>query len=272
MDYILCEDSKAGYFFWHEINRVFFKSKYQVQSSNGIAELYAKIEKINFNTSKSKYLLCIDCCMDNVEVKPFIMKLRKICMKYPDKLFMTDYICFEQMVLSSPKINLFLNGICNNKNYIKVMQHISSDYTDVNEFVKLFGLSNNKHATSEKMIASILQGCCIVKKDRIMRNDKPFDKLIFKHNYITKESWSKCWLTDCINGCPEKLCWKTKYDCDVCNQPMSNSSCIKSETYNHSDRKFEEELHCDRKLPIKMTDRIKLLFEGSILSKMMKDI
>lgn len=271
MDYILCEDSKAGYFFWQEINQVFFNSEYVVQPSKGIADLYKKVEKIDFDKSKRKYLLCVDCCMDNEKVKPYIMKLRKLCTKYNNKLFMTDYICFEQMVLSSPTLGMFIPGIENNINYIKAKQHIDSDYTNVNDFLNIFQISNKKYTTSEKLIATILQECCIVNKTIVDKNGRNFEKIIVKHNYIIKESWSKCWLTDCIKGCPENICWKTKYDCETCNQPLANSSCIKSESYNNSKRKFEEEVDCDRALPMKLRDRIKLLFEGSILTKMIED-
>lgn len=79
--------AKQDIFFWQEINRVFFNSRYIVKSSEGIADLYKKVEKIDFDKSKRKYLLCVDCSMDNANVRNYIMKLRKLCMKYNNKLF-----------------------------------------------------------------------------------------------------------------------------------------------------------------------------------------
>ncbi len=49
-----------------------------------------------------------------------------------------------------------------------------------------------------------------------------------------------------------------------------NESCKKSETYNDSRRKYTEHIKCSKVLPIKLKDRIKLLFDTSILMEIIK--
>lgn len=85
------------------------------------------------------------------------------------------------------------------------------------------------------------------------------------HHYICKGSWSRCWSTDCVDGCPEKYCWKTNVDCTYCNDKILNHTCFKNESYDNVKRKYEEEVKCSRSLPLTQKERIRILFQNSII-------
>ncbi len=46
MKYIWCEDSNSGFFFWKQINKVFFEDEYEVRCSNGIDKLVEDIATV----------------------------------------------------------------------------------------------------------------------------------------------------------------------------------------------------------------------------------
>lgn len=97
------------------------------------------------------------------------------------------------------------------------------------------------------------------------------------HHYITKGSWSECWKTDCVSGCPERFCWKSSMrineqlvDCKDCENTrlQKRLDCFKHQDKLRNKRKFEEYVPCDKDnkcIPNTLEERVKDLFENSIL-------
>lgn len=276
MKYIWCEDTGSGFFFWQQINNAFFDGKYIVKCSNGIDDLVKDIASVQNN--ENQYLVCFDNCTDNHAVASRVSALRKL-ERTSKNITLVQYICFEQVILSSTEILRFLPNIANDVRYSIVKQHVANDYTDVNQLLNLCKLANIpsiQYKTSERFFRPILEDNAIVSSNRItvFKNNKPipFDKTVMHHHYIYKGSWSRCWSTDCTPNCPAEYCWKTQYDCINCKNPIKNSTCIQSETYDNSGRKYEEAMQCDRDaqcIPKKQKERIKMLFGNSILKSML---
>lgn len=269
MRYIWCEDEGSGFYFWWLINKAMLDSKYKVVQKHGIANLVEEVSTI-LNDGNS-YIICFDNSPDNIKLKPDIERLRKFN-NTADNIVLVDYICFEQVVLSSDNIAEFFPEISNDTRYHIVRQHFAMDYTDTSLLEKLWVQAGNikKYGTAERFFKPVLEDNCTVSAintTRIVNGKvKPFLKKVMLHHYICKGAWSVCWLTDCVPDCPNKYCWKSEQDCIECNEIVRNHSCKKSESYNDSERKFEELKECSRELPTKLYDRVKLLFEKSIIS------
>ena len=54
-----------------------------------------------------------------------------------NNIVLVQYICFEQVLISSPEITRFIPDIANDRRYNIAKQHIAKDYTDVSELISL---------------------------------------------------------------------------------------------------------------------------------------
>ncbi len=200
-------------------------------------------------------MVCFDNCTDNKELVSGVSALRKL-ERQSDNIVLVNYICFEQVVVSSSEITKFIPYIENDRRYHIARQHIETDYTDVNvlrELCKLSQLPKIQYVTTERFFRPLLEENAIVSKVRTTRlasNNRslPFEKIVMCHHYIHKGSWSRCWTEDCSPDCPDDYCWKTQYDCSDCMMPIDNHTCMRSEKYSGDVRKYEEALQCNREI------------------------
>lgn len=125
MKYIWCEDKGSGYYFWYIINQVYLDNKFIVETKEGITNLVKEVNNVKGNSNQ--YLICFDRSSDNKELKPFIAELINIEKNYSN-IVLINYICFEQMILSSKEIGRFIPNIQIDARYSIIQQHISYDY------------------------------------------------------------------------------------------------------------------------------------------------
>lgn len=59
-------------------------------------------------------------------------------------------------------------------------------------------------------------------------------------------------------------------ECKECLDKIYNESCKKSEVYNNIRRKYTENIECSKELPMELRNRIKLLFDTSILMEIIR--
>lgn len=76
MKYIVCEDTRSGYFFWQQINQVFFNGECIVKAKRGIGDLLKFVSSVAGD--ENSYLVCFDNCTDNKELRNSVSALRKI--------------------------------------------------------------------------------------------------------------------------------------------------------------------------------------------------
>lgn len=271
MKYIWCEDKGSGYYFWCMINQVYLENRFIVESQNGITNLVKEVNDVKGNANQ--YLICFDRSSDNKELKHFIAELINIEKNY-ENIVLINYICFEQMVLSSKEIGKFIPNIQKDVRYDVIQQHINHDYRDVEYLTQLLHLNNIKYGTLERFFRPVLEENAIFKEDYEIRmingRQSKFINRIMYHHFIYKGELSKCWYTDCIEECPQKYCWKSEQECKECLDKIYNESCKKSEVYNNIRRKYTENIECSKELPMELKNRIKLLFDTSILMEIIR--
>lgn len=268
--FILCEDNRSGAYFWELINQVFLNRRYTVIPGTGISDLVNTVAGIK--EDGNTYVICFDSCPDNPDVDESAAKIRR-AEKAHKNIFVVEYICFEQVILSSVEAIKFFPELKTNKLFNIMVESLKTDYMDTKNLEK--ALKENKinkgfYGSSERLMAMILEQVCKISDERVqIHNGQNVKVKKMIHHFISKNEWSRCWATDCFGGCPEDVCWQPRIACSGCENPISSSTCSKCITYDNHDRRYWEVEECTRAeqgLPEELEERVRLLFGSSILS------
>ncbi|MBO5352658.1 MAG: hypothetical protein J6A77_05105 [Lachnospiraceae bacterium] len=276
MRYIVCEDSGSGFYFWSLIKEYVLELDYEMvtldmmneilpesrrSSTIGVGIIARYLSAIAAQNKEDTYIICVDNATDNEEIGNDIAKIYQIAAQNGN-MYVFDYICFEQLILAAGKYENFIPGISENDMYKVVKQHyMEHGLQDNIAFKRMLRKEGIRQGTTEKLF-SVLMMNVIVQSEKNIGKRK---YLRMRHHYICKSSWSVCWKIDCTEQCPNDRCWEATgsnaimcKDCEKDFKEYSNSCKM----MNKDDvRKFAEETVCDRKLPEKYMERVRLLFD-----------
>ncbi len=282
MRYLLCEDGESGYYFWSLISEHVLKEIYHMVTPAEIYELTGEISvdgiyKIGISKNRkflqiltseeysdcskdNTYIICIDNVMDNIEVGNEIELIQCIVEEH-ENFHLVNCICFEQLVINSPAVLSFFPKLSNIENYSILRQHANlyglGHARELKELMKQNGL---KCSTTERIYADMMEEAVISSIQKFGRKD--YIKAV--HHYILKGKWSVFWTTDCTSECPDDKCWEATGNnlmCADCHLPLKGKSpsCVQRNT--SVIRKYAEESHCDKRLPEKLAERVRLMFD-----------
>ncbi len=137
MRYIICEDDGSGYYFWSLISRYVLKKEYKVvtpleinralgkeEYAVGISKIreYLNVLTKEADVNNHLYIVCIDNATDNPEISAVISQIHQIIGKRHN-FHMVNYICFEQLLMTSPNIVSFFPNLEKLKIYSLLKQH-----------------------------------------------------------------------------------------------------------------------------------------------------
>lgn len=282
MRYIICEDTGSGFYFWSLIKEFVLNKYYKMVTPEMMSEIIninnAKTVGISLiaeyiteliqpkNLDKYKddiFIICIDSSLDNPHVMYDINNIRKVVGKQPN-MHMFNYICFEELLLSSGEYINLIQANMNPKD-----QKI---YNILKDNISKFGLGRSldlktelvkqgiKFSTTERIFNKLITDLSIQSKNKIGNREY----IRMHHHYICKGKWSECWKTDCTVNCPYDKCWeatnKNDIMCDSCTSNLKGKSKSCKLVNNTNLRSYAEDTSCSRQVPDKLRDRIKLLF------------
>ena len=281
MRYIICEDSRSGVYFWTLIKNNILKKYYQMvdismmkalipdkvkSDTLGITVVKDYLEELTNGKHEdllkdNTFILCIDNTVDNIEVKDSLQSIYLITGAHKN-IHVFNYICFEQLLFASGNELQFFPTLIKSKDYNVIKQHIGQfglgHSRELKDMLDIQGIS---YKTTETLFNKLLERSVIYQRQKI--GNKEYNRMM--HHYIYKGKWSVCWTTDCTPNCPNDKCWEATGNnsliCDGCKSSLRrcSQSCI--EVNSTVIRKYAEEVACNRKLPQKLVDRLKLLFD-----------
>ena len=248
----------------------------------GITKIHNYIEKIlspdyhgSLDIANDTYIICIDNVYDNDNVKDMVSKIHQKVGRMPN-FHVVNYICFEQLIIASLNDTAFFPNLVNDNRYNYLKKHAKAYGTGHSrKLEKMLNKNNIQFETTERIYNEVLEKAvtAVFQKIGKMNND------VLYHHYILKGKWSYCWTSDCTNDCPNDRCWEatgTRIMCKTCTSPLKNKShscCLVDDRYGkninvqnpkpvkrYTMRKFAEVTTCNKNLPSKLEDRIKLLF------------
>lgn len=220
------------------------------------------VNTVNMNhIGHDTYIVCIDSVFDNTEVATTVSKIYNIVGKTPN-FHIVEYICFEQLIVSSPNV----------LDFFPALLHIS-EYTLLKQHADLYGLGHSRALeiklkkynikdTTERTYVKVLEKAVISSTARIGNRNY----ITAFHHYILKGKWSACWTMDCTQECPDDKCWEKTGDHSMCTDCSSelkgqSRSCIYSDV--GVTRKYAEEKECHKKLPTALSERLRMMFDAA---------
>lgn len=267
MRYIICEDDGSGYYFWSLISRYVLKKEYKVvtpleinralgkeEYAVGISKIreYLNVLTKEADVNNHLYIVCIDNATDNPEISAVISQIHQIIGKRHN-FHMVNYICFEQLLMTSPNIVSFFPNLEKLKIYSLLKQHAKVYGIGYSrELERLLKENKVAFSTTERIYNKIFEKVVLHQVMKIGRRN--YNRLV--HHYILKGKWSYCWTTDCGDDCPNNRCWEATGEnnlmCDGCDSCLKNKSLSCVLVDNTVIRKYAEVTDCNKVLPSKL--------------------
>jgi hypothetical protein len=118
--------------------------------------------------------------------------------------------------------------------------------------------ANIKYDNTERVYEELFEKAFLFNRQKI---GKTLSDTLY-HHFILKGRWSYCWTTDCDESCPKDRCWLATRDdinCTSCVRSHKGNmiKCPKTANRKHPYAEYDK---CDRSLPEKLDDRLKMLF------------
>ena len=101
-NYILCEDSNGGAFFWETVNREILSDYFQLMPCFGFGNLWLEFDKLRRSSALNSESIII-IVMDNITkqgARTILDKFRKIKREETYRIEISDYYCIEEVFLS----------------------------------------------------------------------------------------------------------------------------------------------------------------------------